>query len=73
MPDISTELFALAKERRALYARWRDEVSRLNGKRNQTAGSIYENTTKIDAALERALSAEYTRSWAERWLEDTVR
>jgi hypothetical protein len=73
MPDIVAELSSLAKERRALYARWRDEVIRLDDKRNQTAGSIYENTKKIDAAFDRILAAEYAETWVERWLEDKAR
>ena len=72
MPDIVTDLCLLAKERRTLYARWRDEVSRLDDKRNQTASKIYENTKEIDAALSRVLDAEYAKTWAERWLEDDL-
>jgi len=70
MSDIVTELSSLAEQRRSLYNRWRDEVSRLDDKRNQTAGKIYENTEKIDAALDHAFGAEYARLWVGRWLED---
>jgi len=70
MSDIVTELSAIAEERRALYAKWRDEFRRLDDKRNQTAAHIYENTRHIDAALDRALCAEYERTWVARWLED---
>jgi hypothetical protein len=70
MPDIYTELSAFADERRALHELWRDEVSRLDDKRNQTAGEIYKNTKKIEAVLDQALSIQYARTWVHRWVED---